>query len=248
MLAVLTKTIDPIRAFELADFLVLFLLISAAVTTTLFVVFLVRARTLRRELQRSSEEVYYNLLPSLALNAEEHGLLKRLAVHLTPPQQRHRLVTNPQVFAGCAARFLREAPGEGAAVTRLQTKLGFLPAAGDKDLRPAVKLPRHMRREHLRQRVQLPVAIRVPGGAAKPLESALIELSGGGASLRNPENRFKAQDRLELTFSPDAQPLTVPARVLRTSRNGAVLHVRFDGLPPSSRERIVLLLRKLRNR
>lgn len=248
MLAVLTKSLEPIRAFELADFLVLFLLLMAAVMTTLFVVFLARARTLRRELQRSSEEVYYNLLPSLALNAEEHGLLKRLAVHLTPPQQRHRLVTNPQVFARCAEHFLREAPGEGAAVTRLQTKLGFLPAPGDMDLRPAVKLPRHMRREHLRERVQLPAAIRVAGGAAKPLESALIELSGGGASLGNPENRFRAMDHLALTFSPDAQPLTVAARVLRTSRNGAMLHVRFEGLPPSSRERIVLLLRKIRSR
>ena len=242
MLAVLTKTLDPIRAFELVDFLVLFLLLVTAVTTILFVVFLVRARKLGKELQRSSEEVYYSLLPSLALNAEEHGLLKRLAAYLTPPQQRHRLVTNPQVFAGCAARFLHDEPGEGSAVARLQAKLGF------HDLQPAVDLPRHWRREHLRKKVRLPVSVRQAEGTGQPVKSVLVDLSGGGASLRNPEARFKASDRLELTFAPDARALTVPARVLRTSRSGAVLHVRFDGLPPPSRQRIVFLLRKIRDR
>jgi len=324
MLASLINTWDLDYASKLIDILGLALLLCVVVMTALFVVYLVRSRRLQREISRSSEEVYYNLLPTLGLDAEDHALIKRLAAYLIGPQQKHRLLTNHQVFDGCASRFLRRSSRDTAAVERLRAKLGFQLEAGNElpettrdlptgqplvvakargrvisstagalvvwldgnqefppdgipflvhfqnkaglfsfstrvlqqdelesnivQLEHAETLERISRRENFRQRISLPVAVRLREGNAPPVESELVDLSGGGASHRNPKARFKVPDALELAFTAVDGKITDPAKVLRTSRNGAVLHVRFEGLAPQNREHIVQLLRKTRSR
>lgn len=99
---------------------------------------------------------------------------------------------------------------------------------------------RTQRRAYYREKLSLPIFVRPAGSEEKPLLSAFLDLGGGGASLRNPQNRFKAGVDLELTFLPSgADRLTLTTRVIRASRGGRVLHVRFATITDSVRDRII---------
>jgi hypothetical protein len=96
----------------------------------------------------------------------------------------------------------------------------------------------YQRRKDSRRQVQLPIFARPYGENAEALESTVMNLSGGGASLANPGQRFSPGDLVELSFAPSGDELAVPARVVRTSRTGALLHVRFESLSPAIRDHI----------
>jgi len=99
---------------------------------------------------------------------------------------------------------------------------------------------RTQRRAYFREKLSLPIFVRPAGSEEKPLLSAFLDLGGGGASLTNPQNRFKAGMDLELTFIPSkADRLTLTAKVIRSSRGGKVLHVRFGTITDSVRDRII---------
>lgn len=99
---------------------------------------------------------------------------------------------------------------------------------------------RTQRRAYYRKKLSLPIFVRPAGSEEKPLLSSFLDLGGGGASLRNPQNRFEAGVDLELTFLPSgADRLSLTAKVIRASRGGKVLHVRFGTITDSVRDRII---------
>jgi hypothetical protein len=57
--------------------------------------------------------------------------------------------------------------------------------------------------------------------------------------LGNPQNHFKAGDLLELSFSSTASDFRIPAKVVRTSKDSSVLHVQFESIAESVRDRII---------
>ncbi len=80
----------------------------------------------------------------------------------------------------------------------------------------------------------------------KGIELVSVRRGGGGASLRNPGEQFVPGDDLELILNPagDGTParagrINLTAEVVRVSRKAQVLHVRFDGLQESTRDRII---------
>ncbi len=102
---------------------------------------------------------------------------------------------------------------------------------------------RMQRREYFRQNVDLPVYVRPTGSNRKPIATRFIDVGGGGASLRNPSPKFVRGTDLELTFHPDSDaPLNLHGRVVRTSRQGRVLHLKFEKLRESTRDKIFGLL------
>jgi len=99
---------------------------------------------------------------------------------------------------------------------------------------------RTQRRAYYREKFNLPIFVRPAGSEEKPLLSAFRDLGGGGASLRNPQNRYKAGVDLELTFlHSGTDRLSLTAKVVRTSRGGKLLHVHFGTINDSIRDRII---------
>jgi len=106
-------------------------------------------------------------------------------------------------------------------------------------------IKRTQRREYYRQPFQLPVYVRWAGSDQELTATRFIDLGGGGASLRNPERRFKPGDDLELYFQPQhSERLSLLGEVLRVSSGGDVLHLRFDFLKDITRDKIMGLLFK----
>lgn len=110
-------------------------------------------------------------------------------------------------------------------------------------------LRRTQRRRYYRRRVNLPVEMRriaLEGASPPATLSRLLDLGGEGASLRNPGGAFVPGDELQLKFQLGSQPFELRAEVLRVSRGGQVLHVRFLFMRDASRDRILrALLRNL---
>ncbi len=105
-------------------------------------------------------------------------------------------------------------------------------------LRHSAAVSRYQRRHHLRSRVELPVFVKRYQAEMEPLQSTLIDVSGGGASLHNPMGQFEAGQILELAFTPGHRELNITARVLRSSADGRILHTRFESLSDSERDHI----------
>lgn len=110
-------------------------------------------------------------------------------------------------------------------------------------LRHSSNIGHHQRRKYFRRTLRLPVFIKpIASAKAGPHESVLIDLGGGGASLRNPEGLLKRRDRFELCFVAGKADISLKARVLRVSRNGAVINTKFESLADAERDRIMSLL------
>jgi c-di-GMP-binding flagellar brake protein YcgR len=111
---------------------------------------------------------------------------------------------------------------------------------------------RVQRRQHYRAELHLPVHVNYAGaeskkrknqGKQKPLESEFLDIGGGGASLRNPNKQFKAGDHIELSFHPYGnETMRVQASVIRTSQDDSVLHVSFEQMRESMRDKIYRML------
>ena len=101
------------------------------------------------------------------------------------------------------------------------------------------QIKRIQRRRYYRKKISQPVAVRKPGSQDRPEISTFYDLGGNGASLKNPGGRYAAGDDVELTFMAAGERFTLAAEVLRTSRNGETLHVRFAPMREATRDRII---------
>lgn len=79
-------------------------------------------------------------------------------------------------------------------------------------------------------------------------QTRFVDIGGGGASLINPQDQFDQGDFLELIFPlPDSSDrLNLKGSVIRTSRGRKLLHVKFEGIQESQRDRILGLAFKPR--
>ena len=106
-------------------------------------------------------------------------------------------------------------------------------------LRHSESLTRYQQRKYFRRNVSMPVLVKRAESDQPALESTLADLGGGGASMQNPQQRFKAGDRLELRFAADGRDrLQVIGEVVRTSNNGQTLHLRFTSIREPIRDKI----------
>ncbi len=109
-------------------------------------------------------------------------------------------------------------------------------------------ITRLQRRKYYRRKEFLPIFIRLASTPVLPQESFLLDLGGGGASLQNPRGLFKKGDLLELSFVPEIGKFKLAARVIRVSKNGEVVNVKFESLSDAERNRIMGFLFKQSDR
>jgi hypothetical protein len=107
----------------------------------------------------------------------------------------------------------------------------------------ARRLASRRRRRYVRRKVRLSVLVARDPDAADPRPTTLLDLGGGGASFRNPWEMLRRGDIIHMSFPPPARGPTVTASVVRVSRRGTTIHVKFEFLSESTRDRILQFLR-----
>lgn len=191
-------------------------------------------------------------LPVLLLWSAGRGL--RAAGGLRPTGARRRLAAEVGAQEAEALvlvpREAGEVPPSGSPVTVVfQNRAGLFAfrtrvrsaAGGMLRLEQVERIERTQRRRYYRRRLRLPVQVLVREGEP-PLGSQLLDLGGEGASLLNPQKRLSASELAELAFQVGGQSFRLTAEVLRVSRDGQVLHVRFHGLRDPDRDRLLGVL------
>ena len=104
-------------------------------------------------------------------------------------------------------------------------------------------ITRTQRREFYRDHIQHPVKVRGLEGSQVAEDTVMIELGGGGASIKNPGHGFKTGDRINLFFSyGEKDSIEIKGEVVRLSRRGKIAHIEFDELSAGNRDRIIALL------
>jgi c-di-GMP-binding flagellar brake protein YcgR len=99
------------------------------------------------------------------------------------------------------------------------------------------------RRRYRRRRVQLPVELSLRAINDRALQSKTVDLSVGGAAVRNPKKRYVTGSEVEITLStPSGSPMALPATVVRTSKRNKVLHLRFGKLDDRQQHRLFRML------
>jgi len=98
-------------------------------------------------------------------------------------------------------------------------------------------LKRYQKRRYYRKQIALPVHV-YPFDSDTPLLSKSRDIGGGGASLLNPEGHFKVGDDIELRFKPDDAEIRVTGTVVRVSDSGRTIHVNYEHIRDSLRDRI----------
>jgi hypothetical protein len=99
---------------------------------------------------------------------------------------------------------------------------------------------RYQKRKYYRRKLAIPVQVRVAGSEEKPTQYRFLDLGGGGASIVNPELRFRPGDDIEITFTPGTEePIELVGEVVRLSEAGKVMHVAFGPIREAMRDRII---------
>lgn len=102
------------------------------------------------------------------------------------------------------------------------------------------ELDRVQRRRYYRAELRLPVFVRPGGSREEPQRTELVDIGGGGASFYAPDERYEPGETVELTFNASStDALHLPARIVRESHGGSVVHVAFQGISQNTRDRIV---------
>lgn len=97
--------------------------------------------------------------------------------------------------------------------------------------RPAQTL-RSQRRRFDRRPARLPVNVERFVDGTQPAEALIIELSGGGATVTNPDDMFSEGQVLNLSFVAGGRTYAVAGRVVR---DDGALHVRFEAMRDQDR-------------
>ena len=92
------------------------------------------------------------------------------------------------------------------------------------------------RREHRRHDIEVPVELRHPDGTTH--RTRTTDLSIGGAALRNPRRAFNTGSRVVVQADGHGSRISIPATVVRVSRGGKILHLRFGEISEATRHRL----------
>lgn len=102
------------------------------------------------------------------------------------------------------------------------------------------KIGRYQKRAYYRRKLNMPVMVRVAGSEEKKTAYRFLDLGGGGASIVNPDLRFRPGDDIEITFSPGTEePIELIGEVVRLSDAGKTMHVSFGPMREAMRDRII---------
>jgi hypothetical protein len=167
---------------------------------------------------------------------------ERLPARFTEGEELLILVMVP-VRQSFSAEQLREV------VVEVVAKQGLIQLAGSATLEASdllrftieYSLGIQQRREYVRVRTSRPVLVRSSGGMA-PVESASLDLSGGGMLLGGLEHlRVGARIDFRLVTDPAGPPIAGSGRVVRSEADGRRA-IAFDSISEGDRRRLIRFL------
>ena len=94
----------------------------------------------------------------------------------------------------------------------------------------------------------LEALIRLAGSEESLTPARIVDLSGGGATLINPERRFRKGEDVQIIFETSGSiassdsigtEYSIVTEIVRLSKDGDIMHLSFGPLNESTRDRII---------
>jgi c-di-GMP-binding flagellar brake protein YcgR len=103
------------------------------------------------------------------------------------------------------------------------------------------KIERSQRRRYYRVKLFLEALIRLAGSEESLTPTPIVDLSGGGATLINPDRRFREGDDVQIVFETAeiGTKYSIVGEIIRLSKDGGVIHLSFGPLNESTRDRLI---------
>ncbi len=99
---------------------------------------------------------------------------------------------------------------------------------------------RYQKRTYYRRKISIPVLVTLAGSEEKPARYSFVDLGGGGASITNPDLRFRPGDDIEIKFAPSSEErIELIGEIIRLSDAGHVMHMAFGPIREAMRDRII---------
>lgn len=105
---------------------------------------------------------------------------------------------------------------------------------------PRVRVAQRRRYNRVPVRVRIDVELR--GASDDAFTTRTLEMSAGGASVRNRRRRLSPGDSLRCVIRLRTGPIAVRAEVRSTSRRGRIAHIDFQEMDPRTKHRILRML------
>ena len=170
--------------------------------------------------------------------ADSHDRMIRARV-MEPTPSSFRVSTDedaPRLTTGSLVEVIYQ---NGTGVYRFDASVLANPP-GEMELSHAERVERVQRRRYYRGKVRLPVYVKLAAEQERPEPTWFIDIGGGGASFFAPDDRYQRGESVEMTFHPDSQQaIHLVGRIVRESRGGKVVHVKFTDVAPSTRDRVL---------
>ncbi|MFW5688975.1 MAG: PilZ domain-containing protein [Spirochaetota bacterium] len=100
------------------------------------------------------------------------------------------------------------------------------------------RILRNQRRRFRRRPAALSASVKRYLSSDPPDETVINDLSGGGATVMNPNHAYEVGDVLTLAFAIASRHYMVTGRVVRVSGDDHRLHVRFEAMKDQQRQEI----------
>jgi hypothetical protein len=111
------------------------------------------------------------------------------------------------------------------------------------ELRHSENIERVQKRRYFRKVLRLPVHLTTEDPSLGVFRTRLIDLSAGGARMRNPGIIVKRGDAVNLRIiRDDSEPVSLKSRVTRVSPDKSLLSVSFESLKGSTRDQLMKLV------
>lgn len=110
----------------------------------------------------------------------------------------------------------------------------------EKDKKNEQEKKEQKKRDFFRKEIKQQILIQYHVVDAESVETMLLDLGGGGARVGNPEEKFKENDTvlLHLDLAQEGE-VAVGGKVVGVSEDKKELHIQFDNIPDSTRDKIM---------
>jgi hypothetical protein len=106
-------------------------------------------------------------------------------------------------------------------------------------IRQSFRVENVQRRKYRRRRLERVCDIRIGGAARDATTTQTVDLSLGGAAVKNPHKKLMPAIPIEFVLDPNTTaPLVIPGMVVRVSQRNKIAHVQFSNVDEKTRHRL----------
>jgi len=175
-----------------------------------------------KEIVLIQRQKWEHLCEKFKLTREEVSFLEKAASYLKAPEKKYLLLVDYQVLRNAFTVLSEHDETDDGLVASIYKKTGL---QGTDKKTPSIPSQRRM---SARRTVNITAKLAPIEHTAAHIEARMYNISAGGCKTENPDGRFRTGEDIKVSFIiHEKEYKNIPSEVVRTSKNGRILHISF---------------------